>query len=99
MTDLTKQYLIPIVFGILLAYVYIQVEIVDKNNHINQNNSNNTGNNDFQNIKFINCYDGDTCKFDIPNIPAIFGNALSVRIYGIDTPGKVKELYIFLHFI
>ena len=32
------------------------------------------------------CYDGDTCKFDIPDVPDVFGKGLSIRIRGIDTP-------------
>lgn len=35
---------------------------------------------------FKSCYDGDTCKFDIPDVPDVFGKGLSIRIRGIDTP-------------
>ena len=35
---------------------------------------------------FKSCYDGDTCKFDIPDVPPVFGKNLSIRIRGIDTP-------------
>ena len=35
---------------------------------------------------FKSCYDGDTCKFDIPDVPDVFGKNLAVRIRGIDTP-------------
>lgn len=40
----------------------------------------------FQNVKFIRCYDGDTCTFTIDGIPKVFGEKISVRILGIDTP-------------
>lgn len=36
--------------------------------------------------QFISNYDGGTIKVNIPSWPAIIGNAISVRIYGIDTP-------------
>jgi micrococcal nuclease len=41
---------------------------------------------EFQNVKFIRCYDGDTCTFTIEGIPKVFGEKISVRILGIDTP-------------
>jgi micrococcal nuclease len=41
---------------------------------------------DFNNVKWLDCYDGDTCNFDIARVPDIFGNDIPVRIFGIDTP-------------
>lgn len=32
------------------------------------------------------CYDGDTCTISIPTLPGIFGDRLSLRLVGIDTP-------------
>jgi endonuclease YncB( thermonuclease family) len=32
------------------------------------------------------CYDGDTCTISIPTLPGIFGDRLSLRLAGIDTP-------------
>jgi len=36
--------------------------------------------------RIISVYDGDTFKVDIDEWPDIIGSAISVRIYGIDTP-------------
>ena len=41
---------------------------------------------DFPGVGYVRCYDGDTCTFNIANIPEIFGEKISVRIAGIDTP-------------
>jgi micrococcal nuclease len=35
---------------------------------------------------FHGCYDGDTCTISIPGLPQIFGEKLSLRLVGIDTP-------------
>jgi endonuclease YncB( thermonuclease family) len=36
---------------------------------------------------FHGCYDGDTCTVSLPeNIPALFGDHITVRLAGIDTP-------------
>jgi len=40
----------------------------------------------FATPKFISCYDGDTCKFNLPNLPPVFGEKISVRLKGVDTP-------------
>ena len=46
----------------------------------------------------VNVYDGDTFKIDLPNIDPLFGDALSIRLFGVDTPemrgttDEVKEL-------
>lgn len=34
----------------------------------------------------LGCYDGDTCTISIPTLPSIFGDRLSLRLVGIDTP-------------
>ena len=36
---------------------------------------------------FHGCYDGDTCSFDLADLPSVFGKNISVRLMGIDTPG------------
>ena len=41
---------------------------------------------DFDHVVWQGCYDGDTCRFTIPNIPPVFGKRLSVRLRGVDTP-------------
>ncbi len=41
---------------------------------------------DFYDVRWHRCYDGDTCTYSIANILAIFGDKISVRIRGIDTP-------------
>jgi micrococcal nuclease len=52
----------------------------------------------FDYIEYVSCYDGDTCKFNIANLPDVFGQKLPVRLRGIDTPeirgkcNKEKEL-------
>ncbi len=40
----------------------------------------------FENVAWLGCYDGDTCKFTLPGIHPFFGEKISVRIRGIDTP-------------
>ena len=36
---------------------------------------------------FHGCYDGDTCTVSLPeSIPALFGDHITVRLTGIDTP-------------
>ncbi|MBU2514518.1 thermonuclease family protein [bacterium] len=39
-----------------------------------------------QNAKYITCYDGDTCRFNVPGVHPIIGKNVSVRLDGIDTP-------------
>jgi endonuclease YncB( thermonuclease family) len=34
----------------------------------------------------VGCHDGDTCTITIPSLPDLFGDRLSIRIVGIDTP-------------
>lgn len=34
----------------------------------------------------LGCHDGDTCTITIPDLPALFGERLSMRLLGIDTP-------------
>ena len=49
---------------------------------------------DFPNVTYHRCYDGDTCTFTIPNVHPLFGENISVRIAGIDTPeirGKCQK--------
>ena len=36
--------------------------------------------------RFVGCYDGDTCTFNIENLPDVFGYKLPVRLTGLDTP-------------
>ena len=46
------------------------------------------------NVEFIECYDGDTCYFNIPEWHALVGERLPVRLLGIDTPeikGKCQQ--------
>src|SRR5690349_9649717 len=41
----------------------------------------------FEVAVFHGCYDGDTCTVSLPeNIPALFGDHITVRLAGIDTP-------------
>ena len=42
----------------------------------------------FPNVTNWSCYDGDTCRFDIPNVHPFFGENIPVRLAGIDTPEK-----------
>jgi len=49
---------------------------------------------DFPNVTYHRCYDGDTCTFSIPGVHPLFGEKISVRIAGIDTPeikGKCQQ--------
>jgi endonuclease YncB( thermonuclease family) len=36
--------------------------------------------------RIVHCHDGDTCTIIIPSLPDLFGDRLSIRIVGIDTP-------------
>ncbi|HNP84260.1 MAG TPA: thermonuclease family protein [Nitrospira sp.] len=40
----------------------------------------------FQVAIFHGCYDGDTCTVSLPYLPALFGDHITVRLAGIDTP-------------
>ena len=40
----------------------------------------------FPNVTYHRCYDGDTCTFTLPGVHLLFGEKISVRIAGIDTP-------------
>ena len=44
------------------------------------------GSDRFNCVKFVKNYDGDTITVDIPNVHSFFGNNISVRVRGIDTP-------------
>lgn len=46
------------------------------------------------NAVFHSCYDGDTCRFDLPGLHPIIGRSIAVRLNGIDTPeirGRCKR--------
>lgn len=43
---------------------------------------------DFNNVKYVRNYDGDTITFNIPGVHPIIGDNISVRVEGIDTPEK-----------
>lgn len=38
------------------------------------------------NVEYVHNYDGDTVTFNISNYPAIVGDRIDIRIFGIDTP-------------
>lgn len=45
------------------------------------------------NVRVVSCYDGDTCRIDLPREAfnddwayRVFGEDLSIRLRGIDTP-------------
>ncbi|KHD87556.1 MAG: nuclease [Bdellovibrio sp. ArHS] len=40
----------------------------------------------FRCVKVLKNYDGDTLTVNIPNVPALIGKNISVRVLGIDTP-------------
>ena len=52
---------------------------------------------DYQGAVYLQNYDGDTIRFDLPRYPPIAGKDIRVRVNGIDTPeikGKCeKEKY------
>lgn len=41
---------------------------------------------DFDQAVYHTCYDGDTCMMSLPGIHPLFGDHISVRLAGIDTP-------------
>lgn len=40
----------------------------------------------FRCVKYLSNYDGDTVRFDIPNVHALLGQNASIRVNHIDTP-------------
>ncbi len=40
----------------------------------------------FRCVKYIKNYDADTVTFKIPNIHPLFGDNISIRVLGVDTP-------------
>jgi len=40
----------------------------------------------FADVEYLYCYDGDTCRFNIPNVVPIIGDNMVVRLRDIDTP-------------
>ena len=44
--------------------------------------------------RLVSVYDGDTIKVDIDGMPAIIGEAVSIRVYGIDTPEMRGGTYL-----
>ena len=40
----------------------------------------------FEVSAFHGCYDGDTCTISLSDLPALFGDHITVRLAGIDTP-------------
>lgn len=46
----------------------------------------------FRCVKVLKNYDGDTLTVNIPDVPALIGKNISVRVFGIDTPEvKTKD--------
>ncbi len=48
----------------------------------------------FFNVQYLRNYAGDTITVDIPDVPAVIGKKMMIRIRGIDTPelrGKCKK--------
>ena len=41
---------------------------------------------DYQGAIYLQNYDGDTIRFDLPGYPSIAGDDIRVRVNGIDTP-------------
>jgi len=49
---------------------------------------------DYQGAVYISNYDGDTIKFDLPELHPIIGNKINIRVNGIDAPeirGKCEQ--------
>ena len=45
--------------------------------------------------QIVSVYDGDTFKIDLPSMHPLFGDALSIRLFGVDTPemrGTTEEV-------
>ncbi len=40
----------------------------------------------FEDVAWLRCYNGDTGTFTLPGVHPFFGEKISVRIRGIDTP-------------
>jgi micrococcal nuclease len=49
---------------------------------------------EFTNAKLVDCYDGDTCKFNLADVHPLLGANINVRLIGLDAPemrSKCKE--------
>lgn len=42
---------------------------------------------DIAGVRYVKCYDGDTCTFELQDVPSIFEH-IEVRFRGIDTPER-----------
>lgn len=71
-----KKYLI---FSILMVLICTTLNAAEKS----------YGN--FYSIEVVSNYDGDTITVNINGIPALFGDHISVRVFGIDTPEMKGE--------
>ena len=40
----------------------------------------------FRCVVYVSNYDGDTIKFNIPNVHSLIGKNISIRLNGVDTP-------------
>ncbi|MGZ3768125.1 MAG: thermonuclease family protein [Bdellovibrio sp.] len=81
-------------FSYLLVALPILFASCDKHAQGEQSNAGNCNHDDstFRCVKIIKNYDGDTLTADIPNVPALIGKNISVRVLGIDTPEiKTKD--------
>lgn len=48
--------------------------------------------NTFRCVDFVSNYDGDTVRFNIPDVHPLIGTNISVRVVGVDTPEKNGKL-------
>ena len=47
---------------------------------------------DFPHVTYRTCYDGDTCRFDIPNVHPLFGKKIPIRFTPTLIPLKTGEI-------
>jgi len=50
----------------------------------------------FEDLQFVRAIDGDTIVVNIPKLPTLFGNCISIRLAGIQSPElKSKDKDVF----
>ncbi len=76
--------LVLITLSFLLLQSCSTTGLEKKNAELYTATSSNYGN--LLNVKFIDNYDGDTIKADIPYVHPLLGSKITVRLYGIDAP-------------
>ena len=96
-----KVRLVVVSLCVLLFLSLIALSIVGLINLIPSDDDESIASSDLFNLtpdQVVDVYDGDTFKIDLPSMHPLFGDDLSIRLFGVDTPemrgttDEVKEL-------